>query len=62
MYQVMKIDQTHLCHDKLLPELFYLWLVALGCRCLKVLDTVWKNLLGCQPQPLNDLQHPKEQS
>ena len=59
---VIRFEQIHLCHHKLLPELNNLRLVALGCRCLELLDTVWKDLLSSQPQPLNDLQHPPEQS
>ena len=59
---VIRFEQIHLCHNKLLPELINLRLVALGCRCLELLDTVWKDLLSGQPQPLNDLQHPPEQS
>ena len=38
-YQVMKAEQIHLCHDKLLPELLDLQLVALGCECLELLNT-----------------------
>ena len=62
MHQVIMFQRIHLCHDKLLPELVNLRLVALGCRCLELLDEVWKDLLCGQPQPLNDLQHPPEQS
>lgn len=57
----MKVEQIHLCHDKLLPELLDLRLIALGRECLELLNTVWKDLLCGQPQPLNDLQHPIEQ-